>query len=140
VGAQGASRALAQAMLIDRPAAHTVSAAVMQRPGPPLCACVGEPVTAGPQFSPSKVPSIGPSLPPALRVLLNCTGLTQRFFDLEETKVVFAVVFNHLIESKRAGKSMVAALFWGAKNPGEGRLRAHARARMPCERARGPLL
>lgn len=46
-------------------------------------------------------------------------GLTKRFFSIEETKVVTAVVADALIAAKQAGKPLMAAWFWQAAPPGE---------------------
>ena len=37
----------------------------------------------------------------------------------EERKVVFSVVFDKLIEAKRAGKPFMGAMFWNAALSGE---------------------
>ncbi|KAI8465905.1 MAG: glycoside hydrolase superfamily [Monoraphidium minutum] len=50
--------------------------------------------------------------------ILEEFGLTGRFFDEEQRKAVFAVVFDHLIRAKRAGRPFVTALFWSAARPG----------------------
>jgi hypothetical protein len=45
-------------------------------------------------------------------------GLSKRFFTLEETKVVVAVVADALIAAKRAGKPLMGAWLWQAAPPG----------------------
>ncbi|GBF90309.1 mannan endo-1,4-beta-mannosidase [Raphidocelis subcapitata] len=47
-------------------------------------------------------------------------GLTQRFFDAEQRKVVYAVLLSHLVQSKQRGGAFRAALFFGAANPALG--------------------
>lgn len=46
-------------------------------------------------------------------------GLTKRFFSVEKTKVVVAVLADALIAAKRAGKPLMAAWLWQAAPPGE---------------------
>jgi len=57
-------------------------------------------------------------------LLVEEFGLTKRFFSLEETKVVVAVVADALIAAKRAGKPLMAAWLWQAAAPGQSELSA----------------
>lgn len=41
-------------------------------------------------------------------------GLTKRFFTVQESKVVVAVVADALIAAKRAGKPFMGAWIWQA--------------------------
>ncbi|GBF90310.1 Mannan endo-1,4-beta-mannosidase [Raphidocelis subcapitata] len=45
-------------------------------------------------------------------------GLTQRFFDAEQRKVVYAVLLSHLVQSKQRGLAFTSALFWNSAHPG----------------------
>jgi hypothetical protein len=47
-------------------------------------------------------------------LVLEEFGLTKRFFTLNETKVVVAVVADALIAAKRAGKPLMGAWIWQA--------------------------
>jgi hypothetical protein len=46
-------------------------------------------------------------------------GLTKRFFNNEQLKVVVAVIADALIEAKRAGKPLMGAWIWQAAPIGE---------------------
>ena len=60
-----------------------------------------------------------PPTPPPRTATTPCPpGHTPRFFNLEQRKVVFAAMLRRLVQSKREGRSMVAALFWNAARPG----------------------
>lgn len=58
-------------------------------------------------------------------------GLTRRFFDEAQRKVIFAVVFSRLVEAKRGGRAFSAALFWNAAHP-SGRRAPPLRGRLPA--------
>jgi hypothetical protein len=46
-------------------------------------------------------------------------GLTKRFFNSEQLKVVVVVIADFLIEAKRAGKPVMGAWIWQAAPIGE---------------------
>ena len=51
--------------------------------------------------------------------MLEEFGTTTSNLDEEERKVVFSVVFDKLIEAKRAGRPFMGAMFWNAALWGE---------------------
>ncbi|KIZ04431.1 Mannan endo-1,4-beta-mannosidase 4 [Monoraphidium neglectum] len=60
-------------------------------------------------------------------------GLTQRLFNLEQRKVVFAITLRNLVLSKQQNKSFVAAIFWNAVRPG-----GAANQKAPAPKQPGP--
>jgi hypothetical protein len=54
------------------------------------------------------------TVPPCRPLIIEEFGLTKRFFTLNETKVVVAVVADALIAAKSAGKPLMGAWIWQA--------------------------
>eukprot|EP00877_Chromochloris_zofingiensis_P007778 jgi/Chrzof1/3253/Cz12g17140.t1 len=51
-------------------------------------------------------------------MLVEEFGLSHRFYSEEERMVVFAVIFDMLIDAKKSGRPFVGAMFWQAVKEG----------------------